>query len=203
MLQRLGGIGILMLGAFTGWTQSGSGVEAAVADDADVAADMQISRNRRASWLWLNPGAVTVDIGAPAGAAAAATAAAVAAAGSDGVGATAKTTVRQSRMRKLSIKVAAAVERARSFQQELPFSQLDAEQLSRIEAWLGDAGVTTLLVASTLPLSGAEAEESVVSDQARRLMQAVFRWQAAVSLRAAVALAHGAAHRAQRRRRLA
>jgi hypothetical protein len=106
-------------------------------------------------------------------------------------------------MRKLSIKVAAAVERARSFQQELPFSQLDAEQLSRIEAWLGDAGVTTLLVASTLPLSGAEAEESVVSDQARRLMQAVFRWQAAVSLRAAVALAHGAAHRAQRRRRLA
>ncbi len=57
---------------------------------------------------------------------------------------------------------------------------MSAVQRGRVAEWGGDPTLSVLLVATSLPLTGAEGEGSVVGPIARRMLKLVLAWEAQV-----------------------
>jgi hypothetical protein len=53
-------------------------------------------------------------------------------------------------------------------------------QLDRMEEWCADDTLSVLLVATSLPLMGAEGESSVVGPIARRILKLALQWESQV-----------------------
>ena len=174
-LQKQGGVGVLLVGALTGWMQSGSNVEdVLVKEEGNAPPEL---RNRRRSWYSFAPESHPSTL-TPSG--------------TLGVWCCACTGWRcdgplcclcwkgTSGARRRSDAMEDAIKQMTARSQETPFGRMVEAQLDRIDAWLMDPTLSAVVVASSLPLCGAEGEESVITDSARTVLQSVFKWQCAV-----------------------